>query len=527
MDAPVGNAPRKAHALVLAAACALAATLTACADQPPRPTPAAQPAPHGSLSAADLTWLRRDGFGIDAVDTSRYLTLGRKGLLDAQLADRVQGSMPAGVAAQIHGFEAVQTPLPKLLEAQHTEQVRLNAMPAGPDKDAAQKAFQQHGNQLLQEARQAELLQAVYGPNQLKEQLVWFWLNHFSVYGPKARLRWEIADYEQHAIRPHALGKFRDLVMATLESPAMLEYLDNQQNAKGHVNENYARELMELHTLGVGSGYTQQDVQQLALILTGVGVAPVGGAPQNFNPKMEPLVQFHGMFEFNPNRHDFSDKTFLGHRIQGRGYAEVREAVDLIVHQPACAHFISRQLAQYFVADNPPPALVERMAQTFQHTDGDIAAVLRTMFDAPEMLASGKQFMDPTRFVVSSVRLAYEGTPIVNALPLVYWLDQLGEPLYGRITPDGYPLDGASWTGSGQLSSRFTIASAIGNGNTQLFTPPGSKNRQAGFPMLTSRLYYDAIEPHLSAPTRSALAKANSQQEWNTFLLSSPDLNYR
>jgi uncharacterized protein (DUF1800 family) len=135
--------------------------------------------------------------------------------------------------------------------------------------------------------------------------------------------------------------------------------------------------------------------------------------------------------------------------------------------------------------------------------------------------------MDPMRFVVSSVRMAYDGKPIANALPLVYWLDQLGEPLYGRITPDGWPLDGASWTGSGQLSTRFDIASAIGNGNTQLFTPPGSKTREAGFPLLTTRLYYDAIEPHLSAATRSALAKANSQQEWNTFLLASPDFNYR
>ncbi|MBA2078066.1 hypothetical protein PCA_06010 [Rhodanobacter sp. PCA2] len=512
--------PRRALALLLTAAMLL---LAACANQPTQANKAA----HGAFSDSDLTWLRRDGFGLDSADVARYRKLGREGLLDAQLADRVPGSMPPQVVGLIHGFEATNTPLPKLLGDLYDAQQQVKAMPAGPDKDAANKAWQQHGNALMQQARQAELLQAAYGPNQLKEQVVWFWLNHFSVYAPKGRIRWELADYEQRVIRPHALGRFRDLVMATLESPAMLEYLDNAQNAKGHVNENYARELMELHTLGVGSGYTQQDVQQLALILTGVGITPVDGKPQRFNPKVAPLVVQHGLFQFNPYRHDFSNKVFLGQHIKGRGYDEVRQAVDLIVHRPACAQFVSRQLAQYFVADNPPPALVARMAQTFQHTDGDIAAVLHTMFDSRELLASGRQFMTPTRFVVSSVRLAYDGKPIANALPLVYWLDQLGEPLYGRITPDGWPLDGASWTGSGQLSKRFDIAAAIGNGNTQLFTPPGSTTREAGFPMLSTRLYYDAIEPHLSAAARSALAKAESQQEWNTFLLASPDLNYR
>ena len=509
---------RHAGAALLAA---LTLLLAACASNPQ------QTKPGTAITRDDLAWLRRDGFGVDSADVARYRTLGRDALLDAQLANRVHGQLPPPIAALIHGYEAVRTPLPQLLGGLYDAQQQLKAMPDGPDKQTANKALQQHGNQLMQEARQAELLQAVYGPNQLKEQLVWFWLNHFSVYAPKGRIRWELADYEQRVIRPHALGKFRDLVMATLERPAMLEFLDNAQNAKGHVNENYARELMELHTLGVGSGYSQQDVQQLALILTGVGIAPVDGRPQRFNAKAAPLVVRHGLFEFNPYRHDFRDKVFLGQRIKGRGFDEVKQAVDVIVHQPACARFVSRRLAQYFVADDPPPALVARMAQSFQRTDGDIAAVLRTMFGSPELLGSGRQFMDPTRFVVSAVRLAYDGRPIANALPLVYWLDQLGEPLYGRITPDGWPLDGASWTGSGQLSTRFDIAAAIGNGNTQLFTPPGSKTREAGFPLLATRLYYDAIEPHRSPAARDALARAQSQQEWNTFLLASPDLNYR
>jgi uncharacterized protein (DUF1800 family) len=476
----------------------------------------------------DIAWLRRDSFGLNTAAVAQYRSLGRKQLLTKQLNDQLGDTLPAPITAQVDNYEAFHTPLDQLLTSLQQEQQQLRTMPDGPEKQAATKAIQAHGNQMGLEAQQAALLHAIYGPNQLKEQLVWFWLNHFSVYAGKGRVRWELADYEQNAIRTHALGKFRDLVMATLQSPAMLEFLDNAQNAKGHVNENYARELMELHTLGVNTGYTQQDVQQLALILTGVGVAPVDGKPQNFNPKMAPLVVRDGMFEFNPQRHDFSDKLLLGKTIKGSGYDEVKQAVDLIVRQPACAQFISLKLAQYFVADNPPPALVNKMAHTFQRTEGDIAQVVRVMFESRDLLTgTGKKFKDPSQFIISSVRLAYEDAPIVNAQPLVSWLNQLDQPLFGRITPDGWPLDGDAWSSSGQMAKRFDIAHAIGTGNNQLFTPVGSTSRAAGFPMLTTRLYYDAIDPYLSQATRDALAKATSQQEWNTFLLSSPDLNYR
>ena len=488
----------------------------------------AQAATKTSFTADDIAWLRRDSFGLNTATVTQYRTLGRQALLTRQLNDQLGDTLPAPITAQIDGYEAFHIPLDQLLTSLQQQQQQLKTMPDGPEKQAATKAIQAHGNEVGLEAQQAALLHAIYGPNQLKEQLVWFWLNHFSVYAGKARVRWELADYEQNVIRAHALGKFRDLVMATLQSPAMLEFLDNAQNAKGHVNENYARELMELHTLGVNSGYTQQDVQQLALILTGVGIAPVDGKPQNFNPKMAPLVVRDGMFEFNPQRHDFSDKLLLGKTIKGSGYDEVKQAVDLIVRQPACAQFISRKLAEYFVADNPPPALVSKMAHTFQRSDGDIAQVMRVMFESRELLTgSGKKFKDPSQFIVSSVRLAYQDAPIVNAQPLVSWLNQLDQPLFGRITPDGWPLDGDAWSSSGQMAKRFDIAHAIGTGNNQLFTPVGSTSRAAGFPMLTTRLYYDAIDPYLSQATRDALAKATSQQEWNTFLLSSPDLNYR
>jgi uncharacterized protein (DUF1800 family) len=198
------------------------------------------------------------------------------------------------------------------------------------------------------------------------------------------------------------------------------------------------------------------------------------------------------------------------------------------VRQRACAHFISRQLATYFVADEPPAPLVQRMEQTFQRTDGDIAEVLRTLFLSPEFNAAlGGKFKDPMRYVVSAVRLAYDGNAISNSRPMLNWLNALGEAPFGRQTPDGYPLTQTSWASPGQMSRRFEIARTIGSGSAGLFEPEDSGiASSSGFPQLSGRLYFEALEPFLAGNTRSALARANSQQEWNTFLLSSPDFNY-
>jgi uncharacterized protein (DUF1800 family) len=522
---PIPSAPRPpprfaARCLLwLAAGLCLPATLAAQAAATP--------------SLADIRWLRRASFGLDAATLARYQQLGRRGWLDEQLADR-NDSLPPAVRALIESYPAVSTPPADLLAAAIAARRRLRAMPAGDARIAARKALQKQGRELARQAQQAELLHAIYGSNPLKEQMVWFWLNHFSVYAAKGGVRLVAADYEEHVIRPHALGKFRDLLLATLQSPAMLQYLDNARNVRGKTNENYARELMELHTLGVGAGYTQQDVQQLALILTGAGFAPNAGRWHGRFARMRPGFVRDGLFVFNPDKHDFSDKILLGQRIRGSGYAEIRQALTLITRQPACARFISRQLAEYFVADRPPPALVAAMADTFQRSDGDIAAVLRTMFDSPALLASaGRKFKDPTQFLVSAMRLAYGGEPISNAAPLVNWLNQMGEPVFGRITPDGWPLDAASWSGSGQLAARFAVARAIGSGRNRLFTAaaddPGSRAPMppGAVPELDSPLYRASIGPYLSTATRAALGKATTAQEWNTYLLSSPDFNYR
>ena len=477
------------------------------------------------LHREDTLWLERVTFGIDTVSVAEYHRLGRERFLDDQLAVR-DTALPPAIVAQISALEVSHADPERSLADLNAQYKTINAMADGPDKEQARKTLNDHGNKLAYEAIRRELLRAVYSPSQLQEQMVWFWLNHFSVHQYKANLRWLVGDYTERAIRPHVFGHFKDLVLATLEHPAMLQYLDNNQNAVGHINENYARELMELHTLGVGSGYTQADVQQLARVLTGVGVN--AGAPPKLKPEWQRLYRRRGAFEFNPARHDFGDKVLLGQTIRGSGYDEVEESVTLIVKQPACARFISKELATYFVADNPPPQLVERMSQTFMHTDGDIAAVLRTMFLAREFNASlGGKFKDPMRFVTSSVRFAYDGRPISNTRPMLNWLNGLGEAPFGRLTPDGYPLTELSWASSGQMSRRFEIARAIGSGSAGLFdAEDGSAAGAGGFPQLSSRLYFEAVEPFLTVHTREALGHAISQQEWNTFLLSSPDFNY-
>lgn len=477
------------------------------------------------LAQRDVLWLERVGYGLDSEQVAQFRRLGRERFLEAQLGPAGR-PLPPSLAAQLDALQIAHADPRQLLAEVAAARQAINALPEGSEREEARRRLNEQGNRLGYEAQRRLLLRALYGPDPLREQLVWFWLNHFSVHLYKGDLRWLVGDYEQRAIRTHALGHFSDLVLATLMHPAMLEYLDNRQNSRGHVNENYARELLELHTLGVGGGYTQQDVEQLALILTGVGINS-GEAPR-LKPEWQALYRRDGAFEFNPARHDFGPHQLLGSQVAGSGFAEVENAVRQIVRTPACARFISRQLAEYFVADDPPQDLVAEMARTFARTDGDIAAVLRTMLLSAQLEpALGGKFKDPMRFVISSVRLAYDGRTIASTRPLLNWLNGLGEAPYNHPTPDGYPLVEAGWASPGQMSRRFEIARAIGTGSAGLFDPEdGSPAVATGFPQLSSRLYFEAIEPYLRPATRAGLDRAATQQEWNTFLLSSPDFSF-
>src|SRR5450830_421949 len=499
--------------------------LTGCAATAP---PAAQHAVAAPDNAAQgIAMLERVSWGVNGGSVRQLQKEGWSAYLQAQLHPG-KTSLPPSVQAQIDAMTISQVPLDQLVMSMEQKRKESAAVMDDMAKQQSQKDYQQELNRLAREAATRSLLLDVYSTNQLQQQLSWFWLNHFSVHQGKHNLRAMVGDYEANAIAPHALGKFRDLLAATLHHPAMIRYLDNEQNAANRINENYAREIMELRTLGVDGGYSQADVQQLARILTGVGVNLGDKMPEVRRDKQSQYVR-KGLFEFNPNRHDYGDKVFLGQVVKGRGLAEVNEALDRLSRSPATAHYVSRKLAIYFVADEPPPQLVERMAARFQATDGDIAAVLRTMFDSAEFTQSlGKKFKDPVHYVVSAVRLTYDDKIILNAGPMLSWLGRMAEPLYGRQTPDGYPLAESGWASPGLMTTRFEIAKAIGSGNAGLFKTDGEKpTEKTAFPQLANALYYQSLQKSLAPATQQALEQAASPQEWNTLLLSSPELMHR
>ncbi|HEY1878016.1 MAG TPA: DUF1800 domain-containing protein, partial [Rhizomicrobium sp.] len=329
------------------------------------------PVPQAAFAApsGDLLLVGRLSWG----ETAQGDTLGGQSAgawLNQQLHHSDDDGLPAQVQAEIDAMEiSHKTP------SQLNDEVRILRQDANREKgsasgDAARKAYQQKLGGLMREAQTRSLLRDLYSKNQLKEQLTWFLFNHFNVHAPKGEIRALVADYEDQ-IRSHALGKFRDLLLATVVHPAMLQYLDNAQNAAGHINENYAREIMELHTLGVGSGYSQQDVQELARILTGLTVNLSGRLPGgwwrgDFRGDFPDDNRHIPLTVFNPGKHDFGEKHFLGTTIKGRGVDEIATAIAILSVEPPTAHYVSRQLAQYFCCDQPSDALINAMTATWR-----------------------------------------------------------------------------------------------------------------------------------------------------------------
>jgi uncharacterized protein (DUF1800 family) len=520
---PSAAAPRRVLAL-LARVSLAAAFLTACTTVPPAAVQSEAAVP---VTAQATLWLDRVTWGANDASVRALTAVGKERYLEAQLRPR-DDALPPSVQSMIAGFSVAQLPLEPLVVKLEEQRKAADAIANDDEKKAAQQAYQQALTKVANEAAARSLLRDLYSANQLREQMTWFWMNHFNVFLYKSNLRAMVGDFEDRAIRPHALGRFRDLLLATMRHPAMLRYLDNEQNAVGHINENYARELMELHTLGVNGGYSQRDVQELARVLTGLGVNTTGKAAP-VKPALQAQYVRDGLFEFNPNRHDYGDKQLLGRTVHGRGLPEIEEVADLLAKHPATAHFVSRKLAVYFVGDDPPAALVERMANTFRQSDGDIAATLATLFHSQEFTASlGRKFKDPIHYAVSAVRLAYGDKPILNTNPMLGWLNRMGEPLYGHLTPDGYPLTQAAWASPGQMVVRFEVARTIGSNSAGLFKPdaPDAVERPA-FPQLANALYYTTTASRLDAATHEALDQAKSPQEWNMFLLASPEFMNR
>ncbi len=508
-------------------------------------------APSRGLARADAATAyrlaNRLSWGATDAEVERVQRLGAEGYISEQLR-AAAGEMPAAAQAQIAALR-IQTTLPLALWQDIDAARKLaDALPTEAERKAGQDAFQAAHNRLAREAMQRQLLRAVYAPNQLHEQLQWFWFNHFNVHQYKSNIRVLLGDYEEQAIRPHALGRFRDLLGAATRHPAMLRYLDNEQNAAARINENHARELLELHTLGVSDGgaayggwggYSQRDVQELARVLTGHGVNFSDRTPA-VKKEQAGLYIRNGLYEFNPSRHDFNDKTVLGSAIKGRGAAELDEVLDRLAMHPSTAAFVSHKLARHLLADEPPPALVAAMAAAWLRQDGRIAEVLGVLLRAPEFAAptavSGAapskvpfgKFKDPVHFVVSAVRAAYGERVVLNTLPMQGWLNRMGQGLYNRQTPDGYPGTAAAWTGSGQIAVRLDIARTIASGSAGLFKgeDPVLVPEQAAFPQLSRPLYWQVLRPLMAAPTRQALDNAATPQDWNTLYLSSPEFMY-
>jgi uncharacterized protein (DUF1800 family) len=388
-------------------------------------------------------------------------------------------------------------------------QLRNQLMPIAPETLRRKFMLSNAPQQLIAfDLSEGKLYCAILSNRQLQEQLVDFWYNHFNVFLDKGNDRFMVPSYEREAIRPHVLGHFRELLESTATAPAMLFYLDNWQSVAPEVvrhaagkkptrglNENYGRELLELHTLGVDGGYTQKDVTEVARCFTGWTIKnPQGGSTYTFNDRV----------------HDKGEKTVLGVTIPAGGGREDGEKVlDIIARHPSTARFISRKLAQRFVADNPPPALIDSMAKTFLSTDGDIRAVLNTMFTSKEFMSQGayqSKVKTPFEMIVSSVRAT--GAEVDFAFPLANRIAQLGQPLYRKLEPTGYSNANAEWINSASLLARMNFALDLTQNKVQ-----GTKVDQSRFnedPTHTARLM---LFTNPSTTTREAIDKALSEQK--------------
>lgn len=519
--------------------CLAAAALAACAPLVPSPQVRLSPQAQQILSSSNLPdkigelqsqqWLDRVTWGATDHDAARLQQQGLKRWLATELSPSSE-PMPAEVQQHINALTISQKPMAQIQReiAEQRQAIRNNLDP----EEAARlrSELQRQLNQLGAEAQKRQIWRALYSPHQLQEQMTWFWMNHFNVSTRKADVRMWVGDYEEQAIRPHALGKFRDLLAASMRHPAMLLYLDNASNAAGRINENYARELLELHTMGVGSGYTQADVQAMAHVLTGVGFSTrdPDAPPPRLRPERQGDYVRYGFFEFNPSRHDYTPQVFLGRPLEKNGLAQVNEALDRIVATPATAHFIARKLSVFFLGDNPPPAVVERCAQAFERSHGDIATTLASLLTAPEAQQFGKRFKDPAHYVLGATRLAYDQRVASDVSPVQNWLNQLGQPLYGHETPDGYPLPQSDWSSSGQMNARFDVARQIGARGAVLFRRSAREPlEKPPYPELAQRSSVQARLPALGAATHAALAQTKSPVDWNTFFLSAPEMMYR
>jgi len=422
----------------------------------------------------------------------------------------------------------------KSLDAEQRKQVLRMLPPAAvaglPELQREALAARQPPMFVNQELIDSRMYRALYSNRQLEEVLVDFWLNHFNVFNGKGQGRMLLTSYERDAIRPHVFGRFRDLLLATARHPAMLFYLDNWQSQaprdeipgqpapanarRPGLNENYGRELMELHTLGVDGGYTQDDVIAVARAFTGWTIYDVNRIAE---------------FQFNPAFHDRKEKIVLGHSIPaGGGEQDGIQVIDILARHPSTARFISRKLAQRFVADAPPPSLVDRMAATFTATNGDLRAVVDTMLTSREFLSEGAwqaKLKSPLEMVLSSVRVL--GADVTDPTALAQRIADLGQPLYGKAEPTGYSTTRDAWSNSAGFLGRINFAGALAAGQIEgvkvdLAHVPGNGEAAA------RRLLGTAVSPEtLKLLENGAKGTALSPASIAAVVLASPDFQRR
>ncbi len=506
--------------------------------------------------------LSRTGFGPRPGDVEQLRTLGIQRYIDQQLRpERIPDTaMTARLAAlPTIGLSsrqiAEQYELPQLeARRQKKQDAKGGEEAAAADGKQAPDAMQQRANSVMVELSEQKLLRAVYSERQLQEVLTDFWFNHFNVDARKGADRFMLTEYERDTIRPRVLGTFRDLLGATAKSPAMLFYLDNwmsadpngphasdtamdrprfargpfggrvvmppqrlvaaegnrKKNAPKGLNENYGRELMELHTLGVDGGYTQQDVTEVARALTGWTIdEPRRG----------------GGFTFNPRIHDTGQKVVLGHVIKaGGGESDGEQVLDILASHPSTATFIATKLARRFVSDAPPPALVQRAAARFRETGGDLREVMRAILTSPEFLSPAAyraKVKTPFEFVASALRAT--GADVQDARPLVRELQQLGMPLYMCQPPTGYKDTGDAWVNTGALVSRMNFALRLASGQVR---GTSSRNPESAIRNPQSAIQ-SLLNGNASESTRATIEKAADAPQLTALVLGAPEFQRR
>ncbi|MBW8846369.1 MAG: DUF1800 domain-containing protein [Burkholderiales bacterium] len=487
-----------------------------------------------ALSAEEraLHALNRLGYGPRPADAAAIAEQGADKWLERFLSEQLEPrrlAQPESLTTRIASLDVLTLGQAELL-GRYREAVksarearREKAKGETPNADAL-NAVREKIRPLVAQAATARLARATQSPAQIEEALTEFWFNHFNVFAGKGPVGVLVADYEQRAIRPFVLGRFRDMLGATAKHPAMLVYLDNAQSVvagyqppqrarrflaerpelKARVptglNENYARELMELHTLGVDAGYSQRDVTELARILTGWGLdqrkALLGGSGD--------------VFEFDARKHDGGSKTWLGQTVRGAGESEGERALDVLAAHPATARHLAFKFAQAFVADAPPASLVTKLADNFKATGGDLREFTRTLVRADEFWsreAYQAKFKTPYQYLLSSLRAL--DLPLNNPQPLIAALAQAGQPLYGAATPDGYKNTAAAWRNPEALTQRVQLATTLG--------------QRSG---VSAERLSTTLGASLSEPTRRTLAAEPAGQQV-ALLLASPDFMKR